>query len=391
MDSDTDLAQVVCTDCGMAFSLEAVTATCPECGSPLRVSIDDAHLPGNPAALGIEKRSGVARFAPALGVDMDPSRSLGAGDTRPIESPTLSTEIGVEGLWIVDEGRNPTGSAVDREMAVAVATAAGRDAERLILPSTGHAAQSVAAYGGRYGLESLAYLPSRTPFLNKAMTNVHGGELAVVEGRYSDALDAFESDDQNGFPVDPRSPFRQLGAVTLAWDVLAGFDWSAPDAIVLPVGHGHRIVGLAAGLAGLRDSGSIEKVPRLFAVQPGGCAPIVSAFESNRAIESDAKPDTIVGSLEIPAPALGAQALTVLEESGGGAVAVTDDDALAEAVDANGSGIELSATGGVALAGLRSLVDTGGIDAEERVLLVDPLNAAGESDVLRSHLMSRGI
>ena len=63
-----------------------------------------------------------------------------------------------------------------------------------------------------------------------------------------------------------------------------------------------------------------------------------------------------------------------------------------QAVEANATaGIECSATGGVALAAVSRLVDRGELGADAMVLVVDPLSAASESDVLRNHLVSRGV
>ncbi|WP_136689678.1 threonine synthase [Halorhabdus amylolytica] len=390
--NDVAPASLYCPDCAELVECRNVTVTCPDCGGILRVRLDPSVLPDTPDELGDPGRSGLDRFAALLGLDPTESSGLAAGGSTPVECSSLAADAGVETLWIADEGRNPTGSTADREMAFAILAAADRDTERVVLPSTGHAAQSAAAYAGRAGIESLAYVPSRTPFLNKAMANVHGGDLSVVEGRYSDALAAYESSDEHGFPVDPRSPFRRLGDVTLAWDLLAGLDWIVPDVIVLPVGHGHRIAGLETGLRAAVDAGLIEAMPRLYAAQPEGCDPIVTACKPGSNIKPDAAPDTIVGPLEVPDPVLGQVALEAIEDSDGSGIAVSDDDALAVAVEANATaGVECSATGGVALAGVSSLIEEGEIGPSESVLVVDPLAVAAEADILRSHLMSTGI
>lgn len=391
MHTDGALADFECHTCGTMLEPDDVETTCPDCGDPVTPAFDPAALT-DVVEDGTDNATGIDRFAPALGFDPDAELvSIGAGGNPVIDAPSLATEAGVDSVRIADEGRNPTGSAVDREMAVAVSAARERDAEQVVLPSTGNAARSAAAYAGRAGLDSLAFVPSRTPFLEKAMANVHGGDLSVVEGRYADAAAAYETEEHDGFPVGPDSPFRQLGAATLAWD-LFGRDGSSPDAVVLPVGHGTRLAGFFAGLEALEAGGRLDSLPALYAAQPEGCAPIVAAHESGEGIEPWETPDSVIGPLEIPDPAVGSLALDALTASDGGAVAVEDDDALAAAVDANAAtGVEVSATGGVALAGVQTLAERGEIDADTSVLIVDPLAAAAESDVLRSQLMSRGI
>ncbi|CCQ34807.1 Threonine synthase protein [Halorhabdus tiamatea SARL4B] len=391
MHTDGALAGFDCPTCGRTHAPDDVETTCPDCGDPVTPAFDPGAL-----AKALDARThdatGIDRFAPAIGFDSD-SRvvSLGAGGRTVVDAPSLASELGVESVRIADEGRNPTGSAVDRELAVAVSVAAERDAERVVLPSTGNAARSAAAYAGRAGLESLAYVPSRTAFLEKAMTNVHGGDLSVVEGRYADAAAAYDSADTEGFQIGPDSPFRQLGAATLAWD-LFGKQPNSPDAVVVPVGHGTRLAGFFAGLSALKEMERLDSLPELYAAQPKGCAPIVTAHEAEGEIEPWDTPDSVIGPLEIPDPAVGSLALDALAASDGDAVAVPDDDALAAAVDANATtGVEVSATGGVALAGATTLAEQGALGSDVSVLVVDPLAAAAESDILRSQLMSRGI
>ena len=391
MYTDGTLAGFDCSTCGRTFDPNDIETTCPECGDPVTPAFDPDALEGI-FENGPDATSGIDRFALALGFDSrERLVSLGAGGKTVIDAPSLATELGVDSVRIADEGRNPTGSAVDRELAVAVSVATERETEQVVLPSTGNAARSAAAHAGRAGLDSLSYVPSRTPFLEKAMTNVHGGDLSVVEGRYADAAAAYDNADTDGFPVGPDSPFRQLGAATLAWD-LFGQETNSPDAVVLPVGHGTRFTGFFAGLEVLDAASRMDAVPRLYAAQPVGCAPIVTAHESDEAIESCDTPDSVIGPLEIPDPAVGSLALDALDVSDGGAVAVADDDALAAAVDANAeTGVEVSATGGVALAGAQKLAEQGALESDASVLVVDPLAAATESDILRSQLMSRGV
>mgnify|MGYP000321382389 CR=1 FL=1 len=390
MHTDGALAGFDCSSCGTTVAPDDIETTCPECGDPVTPAFDpdalEAVFEGK-----TDHATGLERFAPVLGFDSGSVVSLGAGGNTVIDAPSLAHGIGVDDFQIADEGRNPTGSAVDRELAVAVSVAVERDADQVVLPSTGNAARSAAAYAGRADLESLAYVPSRTPFVEKAMTNVHGGDLSVVEGRYADAVAAYDAEGTDGFPIGPDSPFRQLGAATLAWD-LFGRSADSPDAVVLPVGHGTRLAGFFAGLTALDAAGRLDSVPRLYAAQPAGCAPIVTAHENDGGIEAWETPDSVIGPLEIPDPAVGSLALDALDVSDGGTVVVGDDDALAAAVDANAStGVEVSATGGVALAGAQKLAERDALESVTSVLVVDPLAAAAESDLLRSQLMSRGI
>ncbi len=147
-----------------------------------------------------------------------------------------------------------------------------------------------------------------------------------------------------------------------------------------PTGHGTTLVGLHRGFRELVVAGATERVPRLYAAQAAGCAPLVD----DAPIEH---PDTVCGPLEVPDPAGGRYALAATEETDGGAVAVSDERLLAAATGLTERGVPVSATGGAALAALEEL----SIAPAETVVVIDPVSVDREADLLRSHLMSKGI
>jgi len=221
--------------------------------------------------------------------------------------------------------------------------------------------------------------------------NVHGGDMYVVEGRYEDAVEAFGEGDEAFTSVAPGHPFRTAGATALALELLADRE-STPDAVVHPTGHGETLVGLQRGFSLAVDAGLADAVPRIYAAQPDACAPIAAAAADGAAepVPVD-HPDTIVGPLEVPDPAAGRAAIDAIDASGGDGVAVEDKRILQAAVDGCEIGPEVGATGGTAVAGVRALADDGAFDAEDEVVLVNPVAGSKEADLLRSHLMSLGM
>jgi threonine synthase len=336
-----------------------------------------------------DDRRGLARFAPALPFPAERLLALGAGATPLVEGPETESFEALVKL----EGTNPTGGVTDREMALSVTAAREAGATEVVLPTTGNAGQSAAAYAGRAGVDCRAFVPSRSSFDNKAMVNVHGGEMDVVGGRYPDALAAFEdvladADDPPHSLAPMETPYRQEGAKTLAYELAP----HEPDAVVLPVGQVTTLLGLERGFTELVETDTLAARPRLYAVQPAGCGPLADALSAGeRTVEPVEYPDAICGTLEIPDPAGGDRALAALEASGGGAVAVEDDRLLDAALEYARGGVSTSATGGASVAGARALAERGEIDAGERVVLVDPATANRETDLLRSRLMSEGV
>lgn len=392
METSEAFRGLVCTECGHEFDAD-VTGGCPDCGAVLdpdyeyeRLAPTPERLSGRPFA-SLWRYSEVLPFAPSTAV------SAREGATPAVDAPRLADELAVGSVLIKDEGRNPTGTIHDRGMSVAVTAASQQDVDLVALASPGNSGQSAAAYASRAGIRSYAFVPTRSPFSNKAMTNVHGGEMRVTGGRYPDAEAALHEDLKSEWYSlqEFATPYRHEGVKTVAYELAESLDWTVPDGVVVPVGTGELLVGLAKGFRELRNLGYVETVPPLFAAQPDGCAPIAAAIESGTdEIEPWDNPDTICGELEIPDPAGGAPALDAVRDSDGDAVAVDDEDALSSAVTvAQHEAVEMGAAAGVAAAGAWDLRDRFGGD--DTVVILNTEAGVKTADLLRSHLMGKGM
>ena len=405
METTAALDGLACTECDTRHDPATVAGRCPDCGGALVATYDADALATDRASLADRRFDGVARYADLLPFELDAAVSMTEGTTPLVACPDLADELGVETVYVKDEGTNPTGTTADRGMALAVAAARARGAEQVALPTTGDAGQSAAAYAARAGLDSEAFVPTRSTFVAKAMTNVHGGEMSVVGGRYPDAVAAFEDamaeartaaeagdgpETASLAPFD--TPYRHEGAKTLLFEVVEQLDWTVPDAVVHPTGHGLGVVGSHLASEQLQAAGVVDEAPALHVAQPEACAPVVAADDAG-ADDTEVwdQPDTLVGSLEVPDPAGGALALDAIRETGGWAVGVSDDDALEAAVTVAGEGVEMSATGGVGAAAAWELAENGQFGSDDTVVLVNPVAGNKENDVLRSHLMRQGV
>ena len=339
------------------------------------------------------------RFDALLPFSSGSAISAGEGATPLVPTERLADELDVESVYVKDEGRNPTGTVLDRGLSLALTAVAGRaaagdDVEPLACASPGNAGQSMAAYAGRADLRSYAFVPARCAFSNKAMTNVHGGEMRVVGGRFPDAAAAVDEQLETDYTdlAEFATPYRHEGIKTLAFELVADLS-EPPDVVVIPAGSGEVVAGVHKGFTELERIGAIESVPAIVAAQAAGCAPIATALK--RGLDEPepwSTPDTICGELEIADPAGGAAAIEAVVESGGTAVSVEDDEILASAVAvAQNEVIEMGVTGGAAPAGAWSLAEDGFFDGTETVVLVNSDAGLKTPDVLRSHLMGQGI
>lgn len=394
MDTVPELAGLRCQDCDTQYDPGSDAGTCPSCGGPLRFEFDYGAIQPNPSIGGAEPFLEASGLRPLLGLPREAVPDLGAGETPLLAAPAEADTLSVSRVGLKNEGQNPTGSLADREMALAVGAAATAGATDVALPSTGHGAQAAAAAAARAELASHSFVPSRTPFLNKAMINVHGGDMTVVEGRFPDAVAAFQTElaeaDWHSLAAFD-GPFRQAGVKPVAYEIAATRDWRAPDWLVVPTGQVTSLVGLSRGFADLQALGLIDRVPRLVAAQAAGCGPIAEAVQAKSdTVEPVDHPDTVVGPLEVPDPAGGDLALETIRNTGGTAVAVEDAAILEAATSLNERGLPASVTGGAGIAAARALGDRGRLDSGDDLVLVDPVAASKEADLLRSHLMSQG-
>lgn len=385
-----------CVDCETVHDT-TIAEPCPDCGR----SLDPDYAYETVDAERIRDSAARAResFAPLLPVPLEESLTAGEGDTPLVAAPRLADELDVGEVAIKDEGRNPTGTTFDRGLCLAISAAAGladdRSVEPLAVASPGNAGQSAAAYAGRADLRSYAFVPSRCAFSNKAMINVHGGEMQVAGGRLGDAVDALDdrlATDYHDLAAFA-TPYRHEGAKLIAFEIARDRNWDAPDTVVVPTATGELVAGITKGFTELEIIGLTGTVPSVVAAQAEGCAPIAKAWQegAERAEPWDI-PDTIAGELEVPDPPGDDVAIAALHDTDGTAVTAGDDDILESAVAvAANEVLEMGGAAGVAPAGAWNLAQDDWFDDDDSVVLVNTESGLKTPDVLRSHLMGRGV
>jgi threonine synthase len=301
--------------------------------------------------------------------------TLGEGGTPLLPVPRLATALGVANLWVKDEATNPCGSFKARGMAAAVTRARRGGAPALIAPTAGNAGVALSAYGQRAGLPVYVFAPRSTPPRLLEQTRLFGAELRLLDGHIGDcgkAARAFAAE-HGGFDVSTlREPYRIEGKKTLGLEIAEQSGWQLPDAVVYPTGGGTGLIGMWLAFRALLEAGwATGSMPRLYSVQSSGCAPVVRAFEAGSPhTEPWADPRTVASGLRVPAPLGGAIILRALRQSGGEAVAVSDEALSRDAARlANLEGIDACPEGGAAVAALERLVARGSIGRDERVVL----------------------
>ncbi|MFB6092667.1 MAG: threonine synthase [Haloquadratum sp.] len=318
---------------------------------------------------------GVWRYRAAL--PFEAGVSLPEGDTPLHEAPRLEDEIGVSTLRVKHEGMNPTGSFKDRGMTVGVRVAKELGVDRLACASTGNTSAALAAYGARGGMETLVLLPSGKVAAGKiAQAALHDARILEVDGNFDACLDIVQDLAQRGevYLLNSLNPFRLEGQKTIGFEILEEFrdDYGRfPDRIVLPVGNAGNTAALYKVFRELVQSGALDpaEVPKLTGVQAEGAAPMVEAIENGwddtRRWEDV---ETRATAIRIGNPVNAPKALPGIRETGGTAVAVSDEaiTAAQRALAREGIGVEPASA--ASIAGLEELRDRGVVDDDEDVV-----------------------
>lgn len=301
--------------------------------------------------------------------------SLGEGGTPLLEATRLGRSLGMSDLWIKDESQNPTNSFKARGLSAAVTRARLDGAVRLSVPTAGNAGVALSAYGRRAGLPVRVFAPRTTPPRILEQVRSYGADLELIDGHIGDCGVAARhyAAECDAFDVSTlREPYRIEGKKTMGLEVAEQLGWRLPDAVIYPTGGGTGLIGMWIAFAELVAAGWVRgPVPRLYSVQAAGCAPVVRAFEGSAADTTPwDNPVTAAAGLRVPSPLGGHLILRALRETGGEALAVSEDAmARAERRIATTEGIDASPEGGATLAGLEALLARRAIDTAESVVL----------------------
>ena len=364
-----------CSLCHQACGTEEPAELC-RCGGILlaRYRLEEAARTMTPGAIASRPPT-LWRYAEVLPGSSEPV-SLGEGMTPLLPLRFLGTSLGLHTVFLKDEALNPTGSFKARGMATAVTMARALGVRRIALPSAGNAGSAAAAYGALAGLAVDLFLPEDTPEPFRLEAAVHGATVHLVRGDIGVCGRVMrEHDDAPGwFDLSTlREPYRVEGKKTLGYEIAEQLAWTLPDVIVYPTGGGTGLVGMWKAFEEMEQLGLIApgKRPRLVAVQAEGCAPVVEAFVSGASKVTpwvDAR--SYASVLRVPAPLGDALILQALRESGGTAVAVSDDEMAKGQLDlARGEGVFACPEGGATLAAARKLAASGFIAPKDVLVL----------------------
>src|SRR5256885_3057542 len=379
------IAFLECSKCSHQLSAETPQTLCTKCQGSIYVRYDMKALRGKFTREMLAGRvASMWRYAEVL-PDAEPF-TLGEGFTPLLPSRTSKN------VWIKDEGLNPTGSFKARGLGMAVTMAKKYGLRKLAIPSAGNAASALAAYCAAAGIEAHIFMPKDVPQASLVECQSYGANVTLVDGLISDCarMVGEQKEKQGWFDISTlKEPFRVEGKKTMGYEVAEQLGWQLPDAIFYPTGGGVGLIGMWKAFEEMEQLGWIGKRrPKMISVQAAGCAPVARAWEEHKPVaEIWQNAQTMAAGLRVPKPYADYIILDILKQSGGTAIAVSDEqimDAVREW--ASKEGVFAAPEGAASLAAYQVLLQRQFLKPSDTVVLFNTGSGLKYIDVVAKAL-----
>jgi threonine synthase len=381
-----------CVRCSRVYEEQPDLYTCLDCGIAgildIEYDYDRVRVELNGETLASNRDANIWRYLPVLPIGRNARLPRLQLSLTPIyEAPALARELGLAGLLIKDEGRNPTGSFKDRASAIGVTRATELGRTTISVASTGNAASSLAGFAASMGLQAFIFVPETAPEAKITQLLVYGATVFTVRGSYDqayylamDAAQAFGWYNRNC----AINAYLVEGKKTCGLEIGEQLRDNLPDVVAVAVGDGCTIAGIGKGLVEMKELGITDRVPRLLGVQAAGAAPIATCYRQQQSyalaptfqgsaaatlVPVEAR--TVADSIAVGQPRNATKAMRAVAATGGDFITVSDEQILAAIPRlARATGVFAEPAGAAALAGVIAARAAGLIGSHERVLVV---------------------
>ena len=364
-----------CVLCGRTYDAAPNLTNCA-CGGILDIVYDYDSIKSSlsKADLAARQEYTMWRYRELLpveaGTELPPLR---VGWSPLYQADRLAGQLGIQRLYIKDDGINPTASLKDRASAMAVAKAREAGAEVIACSSTGNAASSLAGNAAAAGLKTYIFVPSRAPKGKVAQLMAFGATVISVQGSYEDTFELSKAAISRWGWYNRNAainPYLSEGKKTVGLEIMEQLHWVVPDYIAISVGDGCTIAGLWKGLKDLYAIGFIDRLPRLISAQAEGCCPLNRAIETGEAWRP-MEENTLADSIAVGVPRNADKALMAIRESNGLVVNVSDEEIMAaQKLLGRTCGVFGEPAGVTGTAGLKKLCEQGKIPASATAVSV---------------------
>ncbi len=367
----------VCDDCGAEIDLRQPVNLCPHCGGMLEVRYDPEKMKQSADVMRHYQRGSIWRYR-----DFFPAVSdghivtLGEGGTPLVKSRWLGPSLGIENLYFKNDTLMPTGSFKDRGFSLAVSYASEIGVKRGLTYSSGNAGASFSAYSARAGFPGLVLVEYLASDTKKAMILLYGAKAAILEYENFDQISAMLDGAVQELGcymfVNFINPVRHEAMKTYAYEIYGELG-RVPDYSFHPVGTGGGLWGTWKGYQELAAMGVTDKLPHMVGVQPSAVCWLKQAIDTG-AQEGSLYGDstkTIAQSISGNSPLHGGRRLlSAVRNSGGMAMAVTDEEILEAMRDLGREGIGAEPSSAAGVAAFKQAAKAGKIHSTDTAVCV---------------------
>lgn len=367
----------VCDECGARIDLREQVNLCPRCGGMLEVQYDIEKMKQSADVMRHYERGSIWRYRDFFPPVRDENIvSLGEGGTPLIKSRHLGPSLGVPNLYFKNDTLMPTGSFKDRGFSLAISYAAEIGVKKGLTYSSGNAGASFSAYSSRAGFPGIVLVEHHASDTKKAMILLYGAKAAILDfenfDQISGMLDGAVQELGCYMFVNFINPVRHEAMKTYAYEIYGELGY-VPDFSFHPVGTGGGLWGTWKGYNELKQMGVTDKVPHMVGVQPDTVCWLKQAIDTG-AEEGSLYGDsslTIAQSISGNSPLHGGKRLIrCVKESGGMAMAVSDEEILEAMRDLGREGIGAEPSSAAGVAAFKKAVREGKIGPEDTAVCV---------------------
>lgn len=288
--------------------------------------------------------------------------ALNVGWTPLTPAPALARHLGIQRLFLKDDGRNATGSLKDRASSVGVVKAREKRRGIIACASTGNAASSCAGMAASLRLRSVIFVPERAPEPKVTQLLMFGATVLRVRGSYEQAFQLCQASCEKWGWYNRNSginPYLVEGKKTAGLEIAEQLGWQPTDWVAVSVGDGCTVAGVWKAFRELKILGLIARTPRILGVQAEGAAPVTECFFSGEPLRP-MEPHTLADSIAVGVPRNWKKAVLAVRESGGTMINAGDESML-DAMWYTGrlAGIFAEPAAATAVAGLKRAVEEG--------------------------------
>jgi threonine synthase len=378
-----------CSNCGKTYDHHVLQTFASCCNQPLLAKYDLSRAPKK--SILKNRPLNMWRYREFLPVLEDKNIvSLNEGFTPIIRLEKTASAYGFTNVYLKDEGMNPTGSFKARGQSAAISKAIELGVTKCIIPTAGNAGGAMSAYCAKAGIKATVVMPSITPSIFRTECISFGAEVILIDGLINDCGAKVREIKKTADDFDVstmKEPYRLEGKKTMGYEIAEQFDWQLPDVIIYPAGGGTGLIGIWKAFKEMKEMGWIEgALPKMVAVQSANCQPVVKANDDLLGIPNEyteAK-SSIAYGLAVPNSFGHDLMMKVIKESKGSAIAVTEEDIIKSTLElAKKEGLLLSPEGAATWQAMIQMKNTGLINGEEKILLLNTGSAYKYMDALQ--------